>query len=250
MKFDELTMDRDTIRVIILAAGVLIVILIYVWGRWGRSFMEYLNRPVGFRELGLDLPPDRGEEEDDPLFSSYGSRREPPASSGAMDEDEEFDEEESAGAETTTAGSEQAETGALGAPVLIQLSVVAGRGRVFAGADLREAFLDLDLIHGEMGIYHRYDIHFREPQFSIASLVEPGSFPADEMDDFECPGIVLFFQPGRVADPLAVFEDLVTTCHELAQRLGGIEWDERRQPLTEEKIAHVRTLLRDAVGQS
>jgi cell division protein ZipA len=66
------------------------------------------------------------------------------------------------------------------------------------------------------------------------------------MDGFECPGIVLFFQTARVSDPLSIYDDLVNTSRELAQRLHGIQWDETRQPLSAGKIAHMRTLLRQA----
>jgi len=82
--------------------------------------------------------------------------------------------------------------------------------------------------------------------FSIASLVEPGTFPIKDMENFQCPGIVLFFQPPQVDDPLSVFDDLVATCHELSVRLGGEEWDEKRQPLSHEKIQQMRNRLREA----
>jgi cell division protein ZipA len=243
------SLDRDTIRWALLAAGLLIVIGVYAWGRWGRKLIDYLNRPVGFEELGLEPPPKGGPgEEDDELLDGIGyrGRREPTISGRLDDEYDDYEEEELPAEEEAEAG----DTETLGAPLLIQFSVVAGQGRVFSGEDLREAFLDLDLTHGEMGIFHRYDSQFREPQFSVASLVKPGSFPADEMDSLDYPGVVLFFQPGSVSDPLAVFDDLADTCHELARRLDGIEWDEKRQPLTGQKIGKLRALLEDAVQAS
>lgn len=90
---------------------------------------------------------------------------------------------------------------------------------MFQGEELRDALEDLNLEHGEMGIFHRYDPRLREPLFSVASLVEPGTFPIDDMASFHCPGVVLFFQPATVANPLAVYDDLVRTCHRLADRL-------------------------------
>jgi cell division protein ZipA len=97
-----------------------------------------------------------------------------------------------------------------------------------------------------MGIYHRYDREYREPLFSVASLAEPGTFPIDNMESFECPGVVLFFQPTQVKDPLDVFDDLVSTCHELAVKLDGVEWDETHQPLTVDRIALMRQRLEAA----
>ena len=133
----------------------------------------------------------------------------------------------------------------MGAPFLIQISVVA-KGGFFNGLQLRDSLDDLRLIYGDMGIYHRYDREYRVPLFSVASLVEPGTFPIKDMENFECPGVVLFFQPPQVDEPLEVFDDLVATCHELALNLGGVEWDEKRQPLTREKINQMRGRLREA----
>jgi cell division protein ZipA len=134
-------------------------------------------------------------------------------------------------------------TSPLGAPFLIQVSVVARDGDYFDGIALRDALEELRLMHGDMGIYHRYGRDSRAPLFSVASLVEPGTFPINDMAGFECPGVVLFFQPPQADDPLAVFDDLVSTCHELAMRLNGVEWDDKRQPLTYEKIARIRSRL-------
>jgi cell division protein ZipA len=141
---------------------------------------------------------------------------------------------------------ESRRTASLGAPFLIQISVVASGDGYFDGLELRDALDDLRLIYGDMGIYHRYDRDYRVPLFSVASLVEPGTFPIKDMENFHCPGMVLFFQPPQVDDPLAVFDDLVTTCHELALRLDGVEWDEKRQLLTQEKIAQMRSRLKEA----
>jgi cell division protein ZipA len=137
---------------------------------------------------------------------------------------------------------------AVGAPFLIQASVVARRGETFSGEELRDALLDLGLVHGEMDIFHRYDRNFREPLFSVASLVKPGTFPMDQMEAFDCPGVVFFFQPTTVPDPLAVFDDLFETSRDLAEKLDGIEWDEHRQPLTEANVRSLREHVEAACG--
>ena len=125
---------------------------------------------------------------------------------------------------------------------------MAGPGRFFHGPDLKQALLDVDLLYGDMGIFHRYDPDLTQTLFSVASLVEPGTFPVDDMTHFECPGIVLFFQTARVSDPLSIYDDLVNTSRELAHRLHGIQWDETRQPLSASKIADMRNLLKHPVA--
>jgi cell division protein ZipA len=94
-----------------------------------------------------------------------------------------------------------------------------------------------------MGIFHRRDPETGGTLFSVASLVEPGVFPPDSMDTFESPGVVLFYLPGRSADPLAAFDAMIAVCHDLAGRLNGVEWDAGRRPLSPETISALRLSL-------
>jgi cell division protein ZipA len=244
-------MDRDTVRLILLVIGIIVIAGIYVWGRHKQKILDFLQRRGEFDELDFDPSIDKeppGFNEEDEFESDRELNRDARRFS-----DDEFDLGEEAEdvievpEEPPRKAAREADKNAgLGAPFLIQLSVVAGDEFVFSGEELKNALLDLDLIHGEMGIFHRYDRQFRKPLFSVASLVKPGTFPIDDMASFECPGVVLFFQPATVDDPLDVFDDLVNTCHELAVRLDGIEWDDARRPLTVEKIAQMRNRLEEA----
>jgi cell division protein ZipA len=254
-------MDKDTVRIVLLTLGVLIIAGVYVWGRYKRKVLDFLRRRGEYDESGYG-PSTRqsaepaepsaasGPEEDEDMFDSLNYTGTGSRESGFSGGHDAGGADNSVFAEPAASAPQPAKpkpvkAGALGAPFLIQISVVAGRDRFFRGEDLRDALLEMDLVHGSMGIFHRYDRAYRESLFGVASLVEPGTFPMF-MDSFECPGVVLFFQPAQVSNPLAVFDDLVATCHELASRLGGIEWDETRQPLTPDKIAHMRALLEDA----
>ena len=248
-------MDRDTVRLILAAAGIFVILGIYVWGRYKQRLLDFLDRREEMEDLGLGQPKNAGtasRTEDDELFDSlsYGGRKEPKVSDSLFTDypdEEDLTTFEAPAPQPEIKAPPKEKAASLGAPFLIQISIVSGRDKVFSGEELRDALLDLDLIHGDMGIFHRYDRQFRQTLFSVASLVEPGTFPMDDMESFQCPGIVLFFQPAKVSDPLSVYDDLVSTAHDLALRLGGTEWDEKRQPLTPEKTAHMRELLQDAV---
>ncbi|QSA95713.1 cell division protein ZipA C-terminal FtsZ-binding domain-containing protein [Methylococcus sp. EFPC2] len=243
-------MDRDTVRIILLILGVLAIAGVYVWGRYKDKLLDFLHRRGEFDELGYDLDEDTQDDAESEAESSYEPIRfdglpaepdRPAMAPGDADEDESEFAPESEPSRQVAHG--HGRTASLGAPFLIQLSVVAGDDGYFDGAELRDALVELDLIYGDMGIYHRYDREYREPLFSVASLVEPGTFPIDDMENFECPGVVLFFQPPQVSDALEVFDDLVQTCHSLALKLGGVQWDENRQPLTVEKVERMRQRL-------
>lgn len=238
-------MDRDTVRLVVLLVGVLVIAGIYVWGRWGSVIRDFVQRRGAFDELALDEPLEATDDGNAARSEFEGAdyvddvRPLPPRSERAQTgvQDPALQEQSRVPRESL-----------IGAPFLIQVSVVARPGDAFSGTELRDALLDLGLIHGEMEIFHRYDRNFREPLFSVASLVRPGTFPIDEMAEFSCPGVVLFFQPSKVADPLAVFDDLFETSRDLAEKLDGEEWDESRRPLTEEKIRDLRDRLEDVCG--
>ncbi len=254
-------MDRDTVRLLLIIASVIVLAGIYAWGRFRQPIQNTL-----FSRRKREAIPSRDFEDDESEAASddfedgvrvitpwTDNRREPQMSGldfNAHEETDDFELEiipeshEAAAASEISAPGETSSEGGGGAPFLIQVSVVAGPGRFFHGAELKQALMDVDLLFGDIGIFHRYDLDLTQTLFSVASLVEPGTFPIDDMNDFECPGIVLFFQTARVSDPLGTYDDLVNTSRELAQRLHGIQWDESRQPLSASKIAHMRNLLK------
>jgi cell division protein ZipA len=243
--------DRDTVRIVLLVIGILVIAGIYVWGVHKQKILDFLMRRGEFDELEFDQSPDSEpaiyDETEEYASARVPKRREPHFPEDEFEDDDlNFRRPEPPPPPPPPEKPDLAKTAALGAPFLIQLSVVAGGNRVFRGEELRDAMLSLELVHGEMDIFHRLDRDFRDSLFSIASLVEPGTFPIDDMASFECPGIVLFFQPARVPNPVEVFDDLVATGHDLAVRLNGIEWDEARRPLTSEKIADMRARLKAA----
>jgi cell division protein ZipA len=241
-------MDRETVRVVLLIVGVLVIAGIYVHGRYGARFGRFRGSSDGLGELPADWSMSERVESDDFLLDGEPDGDDLPDTWGRESDDVRSERTLGEDGESPARGQDSRVSGdnAVGAPFLIQASVVARRGETFSGEELRDALLDLGLVHGEMDIFHRYDRAFREPLFSVASLVKPGTFPMDDMAGFDCPGVVFFFQPSKVADPLAVFDDLFETSRDLAEKLDGIEWDEHRQPLTEQSV---RT-LRDRVAMA
>ena len=242
-------MDRDTVRWLLIIAGAVLLLGIYLWGRFKQPLLEALAQRS--KPMAPDFPEEEPADElpeslrESLHAETLGQRKEPQLSGLDLPEKDDY------GLELLTEPEPLPVTPpapAEGAPFVIQVSVVAGPGRFFHGPDLKQALLDADLIFGEMDIFHRYDRDLKHTLFSVASLVEPGTFPIETMEEFECPGIILFFQTARVADPLSVYDDLVNTSRELAHRLHGIQWDDTRQPLSASKVAHLRNLLKHPVA--
>ena len=112
------------------------------------------------------------------------------------------------------------------------------------GAKLQEALLAESLQHGKYGIFHR--LHSDGGiVFSVASMVEPGSFDLEKMNETLYTGITMFTQlPGPVPGMHALNE-LVACARRLQANLGGTLQDERGVPLTVHRIERMRQEVRD-----
>ena len=112
------------------------------------------------------------------------------------------------------------------------------------GAKLMEALLAESLQHGKYGIFHR--LHSDGSiVFSVASMVEPGTFELDKMGETLYPGITMFTQlPGPVPGMHALNE-VIACARRLQATLGGTWQDERGVPLTVHRIERMRQEVRE-----
>ncbi len=229
-------MDKDILRLVIIAAGALVVLLMVLWSifknRKKRREINFYDRgdPLDNIDESLILRTENDDFDIVPLGSAldadYGVD---PIKTGFEKDDEEY---------SSHSGDENAKN----IPQLIQFSVVARADEGFSGPDLAEAFERVGLEYGSMKVFERIDAN-RLVDFAVASMVEPGTFPDSALEEFYCPGIVFFMQPREVDDPVAVFDDFVRTIEILASELDGVKWDHQRQPLTDETIQEFRRIL-------
>jgi cell division protein ZipA len=130
---------------------------------------------------------------------------------------------------------------------VVTIYVVAPTENEFIGSDLLSAFAIVDLRHGEMGIFHHYGtghLYDRNPLFSVANILEPGTFPMAVMEGFTTPGLALFLCLPCRLDPGMVFELMLNTAQRLAERLQGEVLDDVREPLSAAGIEHLRRSLK------
>ncbi|MEJ1356039.1 MAG: cell division protein ZipA C-terminal FtsZ-binding domain-containing protein [Candidatus Sedimenticola sp. (ex Thyasira tokunagai)] len=124
---------------------------------------------------------------------------------------------------------------------ILQLNVVARTGG-FCGTDIAKAVTDLQMLYGDMSIYHRYDGDPARGRvlFGMASMVEPGTFPIDRLDDFSTPGVTLFAQLPGYQDGMVIFSDMLFTAERLAVILNGHLQDGEHSDLSKQTISHIR----------
>ena len=126
---------------------------------------------------------------------------------------------------------------------IIALRIAAGAQR-FAGDELLAAMEAEGLQHGKYDVFHRLD-DSGATLFSVASMVEPGTFDPPRMAGETFPGITLFTQFPGDCDSVLAFSSLVLSAKNLHEKLGGALQDERGAPLTMHRLERLRQDIRE-----
>jgi cell division protein ZipA len=249
----------DNLRWALLAAGVAVVVGIYLWEMRRRRRREEDALDEEEQELLSGLSASR---DDDPFAELVGVRgdrlkldADDVAQLGAMVPEGAEPEPEPerpaprrepsqpAGRTRGLYSVEQAPAGRGGEELIIMLNVMAEPGETFPGPAVRDALESVDMRHGDMKIFHHHgvgDVRSEKPVFSVASIVEPGVFDLDRIEDFTTPGLVMFMRLPGPLDPRVAFELMLNTGQRIAEALGGELRDETRSVLSGPGIAHIR----------
>ncbi len=118
--------------------------------------------------------------------------------------------------------------------LIIAFFILATESRLFSGQALFNAFEECGLKYGKMKIFNYYgvgDSKLEMPIFSIANMVEPGTFNPAEREQFSSPGIALFMRLPNAFSGRVGLELMLTTAQQLAEKLEGIIQDETGQAI-------------------
>lgn len=122
--------------------------------------------------------------------------------------------------------------------LIVQINVMSRR-RPFSAQQILYATAQVELNYGEMNIYHR-QTDAGQVLFSMASVVEPGTFPGNADESFSTPGLSMFTQLPGARDGLAIYADMLFTAERLSALLDAVLQDESRSKLTKQSIEHTR----------
>ena len=124
---------------------------------------------------------------------------------------------------------------------IVTLRLIARKKSAFKGDELVLSLRGVGLRHGKFGIFHRYDGNDETKTiFSVASLVEPGSFDLENIKDQEIPGISLFLVlPGPI-DGVEAFDLMMTAARALSKSLDGELLDESGSTLSIQRERYLR----------
>lgn len=127
--------------------------------------------------------------------------------------------------------------------LLIVLTVLARPGQKFSGRLLRQAARQTGFEYGDMQIFH-CRVPGRPgnapPVCSFANLLKPGHFARIDSEGFETPGISLFCQLPGPLEAREAFRLTLSRAQALAELLDGEVCDETRSILTEQTISHLK----------
>lgn len=122
---------------------------------------------------------------------------------------------------------------------IITLRIVARDKTLFLGDELVLSMRGIGLKHGKFGIFHHFDDD-ENIIFSVASLVEPGSFDMQNIKKQEIPGISLFMVLSESFDCVDAFDMMLDSARALAQTLKGELLDETGSTLSIQRERYLR----------
>jgi len=124
---------------------------------------------------------------------------------------------------------------------------MANKGEKVAGQQLLDAVLSAGLRYGAMKIFHRHlsDDGSGPVLFSMANLVNPGTFDLNTMGDLEVPGVTLFMALDDIADPVDALNIMIEAVDSIVGDLQLNVMDESRSSMTRNTIEHYRQRARD-----
>ena len=126
---------------------------------------------------------------------------------------------------------------------VIAIRLMSRDKRGFAADGLLLALRELGLRHGQFGIFHRMNENEGEESrivFSVASLVEPGSFDLTKVKTERYPGVSIFLGLPGACDGVVAFDDMLDLARELARRFEGDLLDELGGTLSIQRERYMR----------
>ncbi|MCC8992821.1 MAG: cell division protein ZipA C-terminal FtsZ-binding domain-containing protein [Candidatus Contendobacter sp.] len=131
----------------------------------------------------------------------------------------------------------------------VALTVMAAQGQSFAGPEIAAAVESSGFRLGAAGLFERLpdgEVHAADPPvFSMAHLREPGVFSSATLETLATPGLLLFMKLPGPLEEIKALDLLVLTADQLARELDGTISDERRRPMTNQGLLHLRNQVAD-----
>lgn len=227
----------ESLRWILLAAGIVFVLVIYFLGRNRRQRQRSMND-----ELDDDLPEFSARSLDD-VDEGVGQVRVIASADLQSEDDDVASLNVSADVEQGEIAQDATNKNKLND--IIVLYILPKPDAILAGAQINSSAQAMGLRFGEMNIFHYMD--GSRSVFSLANMLEPGSFDADTIHDLKTTGLTVFMQI-HAGDPLDDLTEMLQRSYQLAGLLDARLCNHKREPLTEQDAENYRTQVSDFIA--
>ena len=132
---------------------------------------------------------------------------------------------------------------------ILVIHLMAAKDQACDGRLLLDTIVSLGLRYGNMKIFHRHTSEDGSGPvlFSMANLLNPGTFDLTTIAQEEIVGVTLFMAPSDLDKPSEVFDLMLHVAQQMADKLQLKIMDETRSSMTKQTIDHYRHRAQQAV---
>ncbi|NOX75511.1 MAG: cell division protein ZipA [Gammaproteobacteria bacterium] len=123
-------------------------------------------------------------------------------------------------------------------PLVLVLTVMSRDNDTFPGEQIRAALEAEGLMHGDMHIFHYLVDGAADAVFSVASVLEPGTFDLEILASFRTTGLSLFCQLPGPLSPASTYAVMLAKAEAVASALNGELCDDKRNRLSAQERQH------------
>jgi len=248
-------MDTWTLRFVLIAVGVVIIIGLFLFGnpdkkRKPRASRKRVHAQKVRREPKLSDAESADDEADMPDTDERQTELaiEPAPLSPERHEPRFGPDDDEIDLDVGYERPAEPEPAASDAPLpdkIVTLFIKARDNHIISGAELLSVSLKSGLVFGEPGIFHRLNEEDNKPVFSMANLTNPGVFDKNAWNTIEIRGVTMFMTLPGPKSALDAWDSMLATSRRLAELLHADLLDDNREVFSRPRALQIKEELRE-----